>query len=96
MAARCWRTHGRSSVLHTRHPQGTSHESLVLPLTGRFFLKPLGKTLRRVGAGVAWMRGGGLYGRPLLEDARPVIRPPHPAPARDHTFQIRDHLALSS
>ena len=30
---------------------------LVLPLTGRFFVKPLGKALARVGAGVAWMLG---------------------------------------
>ena len=69
---------------------------LVLPFTGRFFVNPPGKALPRVGAGVAWMPGGGLYGRPLLEEARPVIRLPHPAPTRNNTFQIRDHLALSS
>ncbi len=45
---------------------------LVLPFTGRFFVNPPGKALPRVGAGVAWMPGGGLYGRPLLEEARPV------------------------
>ena len=55
---------------------------LVLPLTGRFFVKPLGKALARVGAGVEWMWGRGLYGRPLLEEARPVTHLPHPAPTR--------------
>jgi hypothetical protein len=49
------------------------------PLTGRFFVKPLGKALARVGAGAVWMRGGGLYGRPLLEEARPVTSPPQRA-----------------
>ena len=55
------------------------------PLTGRFFVKPLGKALGRVGAGAVWMRGGGLYGRPLLEEARPVTSPPHRRPTTGPT-----------
>src|SRR2546430_9131242 len=37
------------------------------PLTGRFFVKPLGKVFGRVGAGVERMQSGGPCGRPSVE-----------------------------
>jgi len=46
---------------HVVHSRGT-----LSALTGRFSVTPLAKALARVGAGVVWMRGGGLYGRPRL------------------------------
>src|SRR2546421_637537 len=36
-------------------------------LTGRFFVKLLGKPFGRVGAGEEWMRSGGPCGRPRVE-----------------------------
>ena len=65
---------------HVVHSRGT-----LSALTGRFFVTPLAKALARVGAGVAWMPGGGLYGRPPLEEARPITSPPHRAPTTDPT-----------
>ncbi len=44
------------------------------PLMGRFFVKLCGKAFARVGAGVAWMWGGGPCGRPAVE-VRPVSSP---------------------
>src|SRR5437764_150771 len=55
---------------HVVHSRGT-----LSALTGRFFIKPLAKALARVGAGAAWMPGGGLHGRPPLEEARPITSP---------------------
>src|SRR5438874_4822557 len=57
---------------HVVHSRGT-----LSALTGRFSVTPLAKTLARVGAGAVWMRGGGLHGRPPLEEARPVTRLSH-------------------
>src|SRR5437660_9567721 len=49
------------------------------PLTGRFFVKPLGKMFGRVGAGVERMWCGGPRGRPPVEGTcAPVLHTGHP------------------